>query len=155
MNSHNLSDSMFSKAASIFSMLFFLSFYAHSQNCTLDIGGKNSETIVKLFQLNPDQITKLEEFRQTLQDEILIIDNEIQNLFDTHPQSTQEELIALAEKYKVLQKKVVDASLEGDKKLLSTFNQKQYQRYVGLCNEALRDPIIITPVVIEEVVDPE
>ena len=69
------------------------------QNCTLGVGGKNTETISKVFQLNEEQ------------------------------QATMQELI----------------SEEYDKKLLSTFNERQYRRYVDLCSEVFRKPFLVTP----------
>ncbi len=135
---------MYSKAVCLFSTFFLILFYARSQNCLLDIG-VNSEAITKIFQLNAEQVSKMEEFRGKLELELKVINEDIQKLFKDHPQKTQEELTALAEKYKALQKKMVQVSLDGDTKLLSLFNRKQYDRYLTLCEEASRDPIKVVP----------
>jgi len=143
------------RALAIFLVLVCITCTVKAQNCTLDIGGKNIDMIVKIFQLNESQIGAMEELRAELEIKNKTVQEDIQKLFDQHPQSTPEELMTMAGKYKVLQQKIVDASYESDKKLLSLFNEKQYERYLILCEEAIRDPIRIIPVLVEENVDPE
>ncbi len=127
-----------------------------AQDCTLDIGGKNSETLIRIFQLNRPQISKMETLQAELSVETKTIEEAIQKLFDTQPQSTPEELTVLADKYKVLKEKMVKASAATDKKLLEVFNQKQYERYITLCNEAFRRPIQVVPQVLQDsLVSPE
>ncbi len=140
------------------SVLFFsfFSFWGSAQDCTLDIGGKNSEILVKAFQLNEVQIQKMEAWSAELAVTNKAVEDDIQKLFDTHPQSTPEELTTLAEKYKTLQQKMVNASRETDKRLLTIFNELQYKRYLQLCTEAIRRPIKVMPVgVRDSIVDPE
>lgn len=136
-------------------VVFFLSFSSYGQNCTLDIGGKNIDLIVKIFQLNEAQVQTMEELRAELEVNTKSVEDQIQKLFDEHPQSSPEELTTLAGKYKVLQQKMVEASFESDKKLIETFNEKQYLRYLSLCTEAFRDPIRIVPVSMEDSIDPK
>ena len=140
-----------------YTLLLFLSLstFVVAQECTLDIGGKNHNTIIDIFQLNQEQQTTLETLRAELEINQNAIEEEIQKLFSTAPQSTQEELISLSDKYKVLKEKMVNAAWESDKKLLETFNPKQYERYLSLCNEALRNPIEITPMIYTDNKDPE
>ena len=126
-----------------------------AQICTLDIGGKNAETMVTVFQLNEAQMTILEALQGELAVETKSINEQIEKLFAEHPQSTQEELIKLADKYKVLQQKMVTASYESDKKLLSEFNAKQYERYLQLCKAAIRRPISVVPKVYNDSIAPE
>ena len=83
------------------------------------------------------------------------MEEEIKKFFVEHPQSTEAEMIVLAEKYKKLQQKMVDLSKENDTKLLETFNAKQYERYKSLCNEAFRDPIHVIPTVYNDSIAPE
>lgn len=129
---------------------------ANAQECTLDIGGKNTETLIKVFQLNDTQISQMETWSAELELQNKETEDAIQKLFDSHPQSTPEELLTLANKYKTLQQKIVDASWEADKKLLTIFNDKQYERYLQLCMEAVRRPIKVVPTgVRDSIVDPE
>jgi hypothetical protein len=140
------------------SVLFF-SFFSlclSAQDCTLDIGGKNSETLIKVFQLNDVQVAQMETLSTELDLSNKALQEDIQKLFDSHPQSTPEELTTLADKYRVLQRKMVDASWEADKKLLTIFNERQYQRYLELCSEALRAPIKVIPTGVKDsIADPE
>jgi uncharacterized membrane-anchored protein YhcB (DUF1043 family) len=105
-------------------------FQVNAQACTLDIGGNNTRTIIEVFQLNKTQIGVMETLRGELEIKTKDLENQIEKLLAEHPQSTEEELIKLADKYKVLQQKMVSASYESDKKLLSQFNPKQYDRYL-------------------------
>lgn len=130
-------------------------FSTNAQNCTLDIGGKNVETMVTVFQLNDAQMATLETLQGELTIETKSIEDQIAKLLAEHPQSTEEELIKLADKYKVLQQKIVTASYESDKKLLSEFNPKQYERYLQLCKAAIRRPIAVVPKVYNDTIDPE
>lgn len=124
-----------------FGLVVCVSAYAQMPDCTLGIGGKDTEVIEKVFQLNEEQKTKIDVWIGQLQAENKLREDEIKQLFDTHPQGTHEELETLAKKYKVLKDKMVAASMEYDRKLLGIFNEKQYERYVQLCNEALRRPM--------------
>lgn len=126
-------------------VFLFMMFCISAQDCTLDIGGKNRKTIVDIFQLNAQQKTTMETLRAELEIETKSIEDEIKELFNEHPQSTPEELLVLADKYKVLQQKMVNTSKESDKKLLAVFNERQYQRYLELCHEAFRKPIMVVP----------
>lgn len=140
------------------SVLAFLAMVlqANAQECTLDIGGKHTETLIKIFQLSSTQITQMETWSAELEVQNKALEEDIQQLFDTHPQSTTEELATLAEKYKALQQKMVDASWQADKKLLTIFNERQYERYLQLCMEAVRRPIKVVPTgVRDSLVDPK
>lgn len=147
---------MYLKIYITFFVFLLFSFSGKAQDCTLDIGGKHTDTLIKIFQMNAEQISKMETLSAELEIEIKIVEDEIQKLFDNQPQSTPEELTALAEKYKVLQEKIVSASKAADKMLLSNFNERQYNRYLDLCSEAIRRPIRVVPVSLKDtIVDPE
>ena len=135
--------------------LIFFSGSLHAQTCTLDLGGKNAETMIKVFQLNEAQLGILETLQGELAVETKSLNEEIEKLLAEHPQSSQEELLKLAEKYKVLQQKIVTASYESDKKLLSEFNAKQYNRYLELCRAAIRQPISVVPKVYNDSITPK
>jgi len=144
---------MFSKIVVPLLVLLVFSFQGNAQDCTLDVGGKNSDMLIKIFQMNEAQISDMEALRAELEIETKVIEDEIQKLFDNHPQSTPEELTTLSNKYKVLQQKIVMASKATDKMLLSTFNEKQYERYVELCYEAIRKPLKVVPVSLKDTLD--
>lgn len=137
--------------------LFFILFFRGSaQECTLGVGGKNTETLIKIFQLNETQASKMEELVAELAMATKLLEDDIQKLFDTHPQSTPDELTLLSEKYKVLEERLVAGHRQADIKVLSTFNQKQYERYLALCNEAVRIPLVVVPATVHDsIVDPK
>jgi len=99
--------------------------------------------IIQVFQLNDAQQEKLMNWLGELQLYHKEKADEIRQLFDTHPQQTTEELEQLAEKYKGLRDEIEANSRAMDLKLIATFNQKQYERYVALCREAGREPMVV------------
>ncbi|MRI02004.1 hypothetical protein GH721_15780 [Kriegella sp. EG-1] len=133
-------------------IIFFLSIaygYGQSIDCTLDIGGATANPVVEIFQLNEPQKQKLEELRAKYLLASKSIDDEITKLLAEHPQSTPEELLTLAGKYRKLQLKLMQTSRDVDEELIATFNQQQYDFYLTLCHEAVRKPIVVTPVLYE------
>lgn len=129
-------------------LVFFLSaLFANAQDrdCMLGLGGSASETIIQVFQLNKEQIQKMNEWTAELKLSNKIYQDEITLLFDTHPQSKTEDLEALATKYKVLKDRVLANAKEYDMRLLELFNPKQYDRYLELCAAANRIPFQIVP----------
>ena len=115
------------------------------QECSLGIGATESDTIIQIFQLKEEQITNLEEFKAALEIETRLLDEERKNLFENHPQSTPEDLTALGAKYKVLEERMKQVFKKYDLKHLALFNEKQYQRYVTLCQEVSRQPLVVVP----------
>jgi ubiquinone/menaquinone biosynthesis C-methylase UbiE len=123
-------------------VLFLTVVKTNGQTCILDIGSKNSETIKTVFQLNEEQIKTLEALKEAVKTELDVQELEVKNLFENHPQSTPDELLILAKKHKVLEDKMIAITVSYDQKLISLFNQKQYERYQLLCESAKRSPIV-------------
>ena len=88
-----------------FVILGTIFFTGSAQDCTLDIDGKNAETIVTIFQLNETQTTTMEALRGELEIETKIIEKQIEKLLAEHPQSKEQDLIVMGDKYKALQNK--------------------------------------------------
>lgn len=129
-------------------MFFALSVtMAHAQvkDCTLGIGGKDADVIIRVFQLNDEQQQKMQLWEGELAQYHKIMGDSIRTLFDTHPQKTMEDLQALANKYRAFRDKIETTSSLYDQKLLATFNQRQYEKYAALCREALRMPMPAYP----------
>ncbi len=124
-------------------LFLLMSLLGKAQDCVLDIGGEHYKTIENAFQLNEEQKQKLESLRAALAVEARLINEEAEKLFDTHPQSTPEELTVLGQKYNVIKQKLLDVTIKYDKKLLSSFNDKQKERYHNLCKEASRSPLLV------------
>tara|TARA_R110002050_G_scaffold1281_1_gene9146 strand:- start:32761 stop:33195 length:435 start_codon:yes stop_codon:yes gene_type:complete len=125
-------------------MLFFglLSIQANAQVCILAIGSENSANIIDVFQLNEDQKSAFEIFKNELKTELDVQQKQIQELLENHPQSNPDELLVLAKKHKALEENMFETTIKYDQKLISLFNEKQYERYVLLCETANRTPII-------------
>ncbi len=115
--------------------------YSQETACTLDIGGKDGQLIVEIFQLNEQQQGQLEEWVSELHTQSETIEEKIQKLLDQHPQSTEADLLNLARKYAALKDELVTITLQYDQKLLGIFNEKQYAFYKELCTEAARRPL--------------
>ncbi len=109
-----------------------------------------------VFQLSDGQIGQMEAWSAELKLETRAVEDSVQKLFAEHPQSSTEELAILADKYKVLQQQLVAASRTADKNLLSIFNDKQYERYLALCYDAIRKPIkVVSLPQNDSIADPE
>ncbi|MFD2791451.1 hypothetical protein KCTC52924_02438 [Arenibacter antarcticus] len=111
------------------------------QDCSLGIGASNMDTLIQVFQLRAEQKVKLEEYQAAVGVETQLLEDERKELFETHPQSTPDDLMTLASKYKVLEDKMKAVFKKYDLKLLGLFNEKQYQRYLSLCREVSRQPL--------------
>ena len=124
-------------------LLFFVFFTSFGQtaDCTLGIGGKDTETIIKVFQLSAEQLVQMEGWILELKKSNEKIEEQINHLLDDHPQSNEEELQTLAEKFKVLRTEIITNSKIYDQKLVGIFNENQYKRYIALCEEAMRIPL--------------
>ncbi len=124
-------------------LLFFIFFTSMGQTagCTLGIGGKDTETIIKVFQLNDEQLVQMEAWIQELNKSNELIEEQIDVLLDKHPQSNEEELQTLAEKFKPLRAQIIANSKICDQKLVGILNENQYRRYIDLCTEAMRRPL--------------
>ena len=125
-------------------MLVF-SLSAQDRDCMLGLGGSSAETIIQVFQLNKEQIQKMDEWTAELKLSNKVYQEEITQLFDTHPQSKTEDLEALATKYKVLKDQVLANTKDYDRRLLMLFNPKQYDRDLELCATANRIPFQVIP----------
>ena len=131
-----------------FHTLFIYNSFSQVDDCSLDIGGKDNEVLIQVFQLNEEQQSKLEVWTTELELQSKTLEDDIRKLLADHPQSTEADLMNLSQKYTKLKDELVFLSLQYDQKLLGIFNEKQYKFYTELCKEALRKPLI--PIVEEE-----
>ncbi|SFR50836.1 hypothetical protein SAMN04490243_2420 [Robiginitalea myxolifaciens] len=111
------------------------------QDCTLGLGGKDSEIIRQVFQLNAEQTQKMRAWEAELSASNESLEREAMALLDEHPQNTLDELEALGNKYGKIRDAMVANAKSYDQLLLGTFNQKQYALYLQLCREAVRNPL--------------
>jgi len=116
-------------------------------DCVLGVGVTNDSIISEIFQLNEMQHEKLISFSAELKYRNDVINNELQNVKERHPQSSVTELRQLANKYKTVMDSLSKVQAMIDKKMLTLFNPKQYELYQSLCKEAYRSPYVIIPTV--------
>ena len=129
---------------SFLSLICFASF-GQENDCALGVGNKDTETIKAIFQLSEEQIEKMDAWIGELELRSGEIEDQMRVLLDSHPQSTEADLINLANKYSRYKDELFQISIEYDQKLLGIFNDKQYAYYVSLCSEAERKPLIPVP----------
>ena len=128
------------------SFLFFNGVFAQA-DCILGVGLTNDSIISDVFQLNEMQHEKLVSFSAELKYRNDLLNNELQNVKNRHPQSNVKELSQLADKYKSVMDSMARVQTMIDKRMLTLFNSKQYELYRNLCKEASRSPFIIIPTV--------
>lgn len=113
-----------------------------SQDCTLGIGGKDTDLIIQVFMLSAEQQQKLRAWADALEAENAPLEARARQLLDTHPQNSPEDLAALGHKYEEIKEAMLANARKYDRLLLGTFNPGQYQRYSDLCGEVDRRPMM-------------
>lgn len=116
-------------------------------DCILGVGGTPDSVLIDVFQLNTTQTNKLISYSEEVKYRRDILDNTLDNIRKRHPQSTISELSKLAIEYTVIIDSMTSIQAMMDKRLLSLFNEKQYNLYRVLCGEASRSPFIVAPTI--------
>mgnify|MGYP001086064542 CR=1 FL=1 len=128
------------------SFLFYANLYSQA-DCILGVGVTDDSIISDIFQLNEMQHKKLVSFSAELKYRNELLNNELQNVKERHPQRTVTELRQLADKYKGVMDSMGMVQKVIDKRMLALFNSNQYELYLSLCKKALRSPYIVLPAV--------
>lgn len=113
----------------------------HAQECTLGVGGRDTDLIVQVFQLDSLQQARLLQWGEELRAVNAPLEERARQLLDAHPQQSDEDLAALGHKYDEIKAEMVANAAHYDRLLLGTFNDLQYARYAELCREVLRTPL--------------
>ena len=119
-------------------LLFTNLSYAQMEDCTLGLGGKDTEVIIQVFQIKGDQRSKLDMWVAEYQKSSRLIQEEVDQLLASHPQKSAEDLQKMAIKYNALKGKLSGISRKYDQKLIALFKERQYEVYLDLCNEVNR-----------------
>ncbi|WP_133248439.1 hypothetical protein [Flagellimonas aquimarina] len=114
------------------------------QDCILGIGGQDDEMISEVFQLNDEQMEKMRNWSAELRIRNEILKNQAEFLLKKHAQSSPEDLVAMSQKYKDILDSMKQNVLRQDKRLLSIFNEKQYNFYLELCSQLTLQPIYVS-----------
>ena len=123
-----------------FLLWFTAAGYGQSSYCTLGLGGKDTEVILQVFQLNAEQQEQTDAWVAEYRIRARLIQEGADSLLTAHPQKTPEDLQQLALKYNILRNELVELSEGYDRKLIAIFNEKQYALYLKLCEEVNRRP---------------
>jgi len=118
-----------------------VSLAASAQECTLGIGGTDTDLIIQVFELSDGQQQQLQAWAASLEAENAPLEAQARTLLDSHPQSTTEELAELRHKYEQIKDAMLKNTRRYDRLLLGTFSERQYERYAGLCREVGRQPM--------------
>lgn len=123
--------------------LFLISAFCASaqMDCMLGVGGPDEEIIAQVFQLNDEQREKLKNWSAELKVRNDILRDQAEFLMKQNEESSPEVLVAVSQKYRVIQDSMEQNVRMMDKRLLTIFNHKQYQYYIKLCGELSLRPI--------------
>ncbi|MCB0371968.1 MAG: hypothetical protein KDD31_03040 [Muricauda sp.] len=113
-------------------------------DCVLGVGGRDDETITKVFELTEEQQESLKSWSAELKVRNEHLEDRAKYLMKKHEESSPEVLVTISQEYK----KLVDSMRQNirmmDKRLLTIFNDVQYDRYMKLCNQMSLRPIYIS-----------
>lgn len=127
------------------SFILFFTFSAYSQmDCYLGIGGKDDETIKKVFKLDSLQVEKMRNWGAELKYRNSFLIDQADNLLKRHEQSSPEVLMTMSHQYKKLLDSMQSNLRMLDKRMLGIFNEEQYNLYVMLCNQIANSPLYPT-----------
>lgn len=124
-----------------FTLFLFSLAASFGQECTLNISGADSTAIASAFQLSPSQLEKMGNWQRELQKKTGLLMEQLSSLMESHPRESQSDLAALGSKYEELKEQILQISISYDRRLLGTFNERQYARYLELCKAVSREPL--------------
>ncbi|MEM0931102.1 MAG: hypothetical protein AAF575_00575 [Bacteroidota bacterium] len=126
-------------------LLFILCFtgllVSAQMECTLGIGGRDNATIIEVFQLNDIQQESLNNWSAELKVRNSHLKNKAKFLLKKHQESPPNVLMEMSHEYRELLDSMRYNSKMMDRRLLGTFNKKQYDLYVELCGLIAMDPL--------------
>ncbi|MCL6265247.1 hypothetical protein [Flagellimonas myxillae] len=128
----------------LFSFLLFCSFFSYSQeDCFLGIGGEDDDTIAEVFQLDESQLEQLRNWSAEVKVRNGYLKDQAKYLLKRHAQSSPEDLMGMSYKYRGLLDSMRQNVRLLDKRLLSLFNDQQYNLYLEFCGQLTLRPIYI------------
>ena len=107
----------------------------------MGIGGKDDETLKKVFELTEEQVEKMRNWGAELQFRNEIFEMRAENLLRNHAQSSPEDLLKMSFEYKALLDSMENNMRLLDRRMLGIFTDAQYNLYIMLCNHVYRSPI--------------
>ena len=110
-------------------------------DCTLGVGGKDDEVIIEVFQLNDEQQENLKNWSAELKVRNMYLKDKAKSLLKKHQQSPPSALMEMSYQYQQILDSMRSNVRLIDRRLLGTFNQKQYDLYVELCGMISMSPM--------------
>ncbi|WP_228235408.1 hypothetical protein [Allomuricauda sp. M10] len=111
--------------------------------CMLGVGGKDNETITKVFELTEEQQENLKNWSAELKVRNDLLREKAQYLMKKNEESSPEVLVTVSVEYQVILDSMKQNIRMMDKRLLGTFSETQYERYSKLCNQMTMRPIYV------------
>ncbi|WP_285653084.1 hypothetical protein [Allomuricauda sp. NBRC 101325] len=125
-------------------LLFLITQMGHAQmECMLGVGGKDDDTIVKVFELSEEQQKSLRNWSAELKVRNDILKDKARFLMKKNEESSPEVLMTVSGQYSTLMDSMKQNVRMMDKRLLNLFNEVQYERYLKLCEQMTLRPIYI------------
>ncbi len=112
-------------------------------DCILGVGGRDNETITKVFELTEEQRENLKNWSAELKIRNDIFKERAEYLMKQNEDSSPEVLIEVSRKYQSFIDSMAKNVHMMDKRLLESFTQTQYDRYLKLCNQMTLRPIYV------------
>ena len=112
-------------------------------DCILGVGGRDNETITKVFELTEEQKKDLKNWSAELKIRNDIFKERAEYLMKQNEDSSPEVLIEVSRKYQSFIDSMAKNVHMMDKRLLESFTQTQYDRYLKLCNQMTLRPIYV------------
>ena len=130
--------------AVVFFLFLSLSFSGFAQmDCILGVGGRDNETITKVFELTEEQQKSLKNWSAELKIRNDIFKGKAEYLMKQNEESSPEVLMEVSKKYQSLIDSMAKNVRVMDERLLTSFNKTQYERYLKLCSQMTLRPIHI------------
>lgn len=112
-------------------------------DCILGVGGRDNETITNVFELTEEQRENLKNWSAELKIRNEIFKERAEYLMKQNEDSSPEVLIEVSKKYQSFIDSMAKNVQMMDKRLLESFTQTQYDRYLKLCNQMTLRPIYV------------
>jgi len=112
-------------------------------DCILGVGGRDNETITKVFELTEEQQENLKSWSAELKVRNDILKDKAKYLMKKNEESSPEVLLTVSKEYGSIMDSMKRNVRMIDKRLLTSFNKAQYERYVKLCSQLALRPIHI------------
>ena len=112
-------------------------------DCILGVGGRDNETITKVFELTEEQQKNLINWTAELKIRNDIFKDKAEYLMKQNEESSPEVLIEVSKKYQSYIDSMAKNVRMIDKRLLTSFNETQYERYLKLCRQLTLRPMHI------------